>query len=244
MKKDIRDHEIENLLSSCRVVPGRSLEDRILQDARSLPTSDQKMPAVRPTWHKTMALLAACLILMFSSFFTVTTLAYEDYMQVYIDVNPSVALSLNRFGKVVDFFCINEDAEKLFRGKSYKGARAEDAMEEIMTTLNEAAYLNNAEMLITAYCKNEKQALKMQDKLENKANQVKDNQNYALTICHGSFTKEEKEEAKLSGISPAKYHLIREIVAHDNSYTLEELAGWSVKQLKHLLERLLTGKFH
>ncbi len=231
------DNNIEKLLSECKVKPSADLREKILSDAE-FPAEEVKSAFVSFRPRKWMYAVAVCCFVFIISIFSFLGFANEDYMQVYVDVNPSISLSVNRFGKVVNTNAVNDDAEAMLGNINFNGMNADDAMEEILILLGNEGYLDDAELFITTKCKNEKQAAKMQEKLHARSENVKHEKNFNCQINQGHFSEEEKEYAKEHGISPVKYNIILQIIEKDDSYTVDSLKDKAMKELKDILKSL------
>lgn len=177
--------------------------------------------------------LTACLLLMVLISGTAVGIGVEEYQTVYVDVNPSVELSVNRLGIVNDVEYINDDAENALKDVKIKGKSAENALEAIINAYGEDGYFDEkAELYISATGKKEKNTDKLLEGLAKKAEQVKGNKKYTINTI--KLTEQEKEDARASGISAGKYKVICEIIEGDSSYTVEELKDMSMSELKKL----------
>ncbi|MBQ9714517.1 MAG: hypothetical protein IJV83_04260 [Clostridia bacterium] len=164
----------------------------------------------------------------------------QDYHTVYIDVNPSVALEVNLFGRVNGVEYVNEDASEALSGIKLKGKSVEDALEKVINAYAEAGYFEEeAELFISAISKNSKKTDKLLKKLAKRAEKVKGDKKYNVNTA--KLTKEEKESAKEQGISAGKYKLIKEIMAADSTYTVDDLKDKAMKELKDILKKIEKG---
>ena len=179
--------------------------------------------------------LAACFMMvavMLGGFLGVYS---EAYQTVYIDVNPSVAIELNRFEKVTGVEYLNEDARAALEGVNLRGYAAEDAVAAVIDAYDSAGYFEGeAELYISADPGKNKNAAKLLEKLCKCAEEQKGNKNYSVN--KGGFTAEDKENAKEEGLSPAKYSLINEILEINSQYTFDELKDMKMSELKKLVQ--------
>ena len=178
--------------------------------------------------------IAACFLFAFILIGGFFGLRNEDYQTVYIDVNPSVALHLNRFGKVSEVEYINEDARDALDGVKLKGLAAEDALEKMIEAYDDAGYFENgAEIYISAVSEKNKNYDKLLEKMQERAEKVKGERGYSVNVS--KLSAEDRNEAKEYDISPGKYHIIEQIIERNPSYTVEELKDMSMAELKKLL---------
>lgn len=88
-------------------------------------------------------LAAACLLLVLfgGSFFAYIWFSVKAILS--IEVNPSVALSINRYERVIDARAMNSDGDDLLDELSLKGLKLETAMDALMGAMNRKGYLQD-----------------------------------------------------------------------------------------------------
>ena len=177
--------------------------------------------------------VAACLVIMLTIFGGAWGLKSEHYQTVYIDVNPSVAVMLNRFGSVSGVECLNDDAKEILNDTNLEGKSAEEALEIIIDTYATQGYFEKeADILISA----EQGEDELVNRLKQHAEAIKGNKKYKVSTQF--LSQEEKEAAKDAGISPGKYRIISQIVELSSDYTVAELEGLSMSELNKLYKSL------
>lgn len=106
----------------------------------------RQMPAVRPRRRGLSAALAACAAALALA---VGLYGYLQYFQIYsvvdLTINPSFALKLNRQDEVREIEALNDDAEELLEGRSYRGWDLETAVGTLLDELTAKGYLDSAE---------------------------------------------------------------------------------------------------
>ena len=140
MKGDERmtDHEFVTLYKdSSELTPPFELKSKIL--TRMSEEMEQKQ-ARRKAFSlgmltKRLMPIAACFVFVFILIGGMLGLGNENYQTVYIDVNPSVALNVNRFGKVIGVEYLNADAKEALNGIKLKGLSAEEALEKMIKSV-------------------------------------------------------------------------------------------------------------
>ena len=229
----------ELFTKSKELAPRAELKNEILKKAQEemsakAPTNENKRSRF-PSFKRMVAPIAACFVLAFLAIGVLVGLNGENYQTVYIDVNPSVSLEINRFGKISAVNYINEDAQIALDGISLKGKKAEAALEKIISAYDKAGYFSdNAELNISAVKKN-KRTDKLLDRLAEHAEKIKGNKKYTVNVS--KLTEDEREEAKEYGISPGKYKVISGIIEANPEYTVEDLKDKSMAELKNLLPK-------
>lgn len=105
---------------------------------------DDILPRQYPRQKRVLPrLAAACLLLVLfgGSFFAYTWFSVKAILS--IEVNPSVALSINRYERVIDARAMNSDGDDLLDELSLKGLKLETAMDALMGAMNRKGYLQD-----------------------------------------------------------------------------------------------------
>lgn len=182
-------------------------------------------------------------VLIFFSLGVVSFFGYmnSDYMTVYLDINPSIAITVNRFEKVKSIEFINQDAKVLFENYRAKGKPLEQVINEFLEK-----YLQKTERLeedavlyLSAYCKNNSKSEEILKRLKTKASQVLKDKNADIPIEELKITKQERNQAKDKQISPVKLKLIEQILKVSDEHAEEQLQNMSIGELKKLLNDLI-----
>ena len=233
------DKDFEKLFKQSEVItPRADLREEILAKAKQeMETSaigkEKKSSRIFPLARKLMP-IAACFVFILILIGGMLGLGNENYQTVYIDVNPSVALNINRFGKVSSVEYLNEDAKEALDGIKLKGLSAEDALEKMINAYDDAGYFgNDAEIYISAVSEKNKNYDKLLSKMQERAEKVKGERGYSINV--NKLTAEDRTEAKEYDISPGKYRVISEIIEKHPNYTVEDLKDKSMAELKDML---------
>lgn len=156
-----------------------------------------------------------------------------DY--VTLDINPSVELGVNIFGKVVDVNSFNEDGTNLTENLDLKGDTVDKALTELVKEATDQGYLteeSNNSVMVTVATKDEDDASDLQKLAEDAVTKELKNENLTNTeVIAQTVTKERQQEAKMMGISPGKVLLIQKLKAFNNDVKLEDYANKSVKEI-------------
>ena len=128
----MRNKAFERLYQqSAELTPRDELKNDILTQAKqelslhrvrdeSKKSAKRALRRRRKIWAPLLACFAAIAIIL-STFFGFYN---ENYQTVYVDVNPSVALEINRFGQVNEVEYLNEDAKIALKGVKLKCKKA------------------------------------------------------------------------------------------------------------------------
>lgn len=236
--------KIEKLLrDSAEMTPSPTHKQELLERAKTIAPEPVTV-TVRSTPKKRLfprrlvtAAIALCLLL------TLTVGSFgvygENYQSVYLDINPSIELVINRFNTVNKVICHNDDAKAICKKLPLKGKSLEDGITLVLDALYEGEYLKDgAELYITTSAKKKDKSEKLLEKLTEKLEKHADKKGYQAKVITKALSKDEIAATKDKGISPAKYQLITAILESSPDYTEESLAKKSMKELRELLESL------
>lgn len=195
----------------------------------------KKTPSFRNITKRLMPIVA-CFVFIFILIGGMLGLNNENYQTVYIDVNPSVALHVNRFGNVSGIEYLNEDAKEALGEIEFRGISVEEALEKMIDAYDDVGYFkDNAEIYISAVSEKNKKVDKLLERLSKKAEKIKGNRGYSVNVS--KLTDEERVKAEEYGISPGKYRLISQIIEKYPEYTIDNLKYKSMAELKDILSK-------
>ena len=143
--RKLTDQEVEYMLAKAVV---QQVPD-IYQQASSAPITPltvvdeivpRQFPQRRLHWQR---LAAACVLLVLCAGGIFSWLWFSTKAVVSIDVNPSVALSLNRFEYVIDTQAGNTDGAEVLDDLSLKNLKLSTALDALMGAMSRKGYLDN-----------------------------------------------------------------------------------------------------
>ena len=167
----------------------------------------------------------------------------ENFQTIYIDVNPSIALKLNRFDRVIGVEFLNDDAKNLLSDVKLVGADATSAVQTVISACDSAGYVKeDSQIYISASAKEEQKSEKLLKKLKDSAENMRDEKDETYSVNTYNAKKGEKKEFEKESLSPAKYNIIKEIIEEEDDYRLEDLKGKSMTEL-HKIKNRHNGDF-
>lgn len=143
--RKLTDQEVEYMLAKAVV---QQVPD-IYQQASSAPITPltvvdeivpRQFPQRRLRWQR---LAAACVLLVLCAGGIFSWLWFSTLAVVSIDVNPSVALSLNRFEYVIDTQAGNTDGADVLDDLSLKNLKLSTALDALMGAMSRKGYLTD-----------------------------------------------------------------------------------------------------
>lgn len=247
------DKDIEKMLADCDGLDMSHIKkDDILAKAKqemyfnpnTVENKNTKSSFPLLFTKKRLVPIIAGVALAFTLFIGTIGLYNENFQTVYIDINPSVALKLNRFERVIGVEFLNEDAKILLSDTKLIGCNAQDALETVIEACDSAGYVkNDSEIYISASSKEEKNAEKLLQKLKGHAEGMHKEQNETYSVNTYNTKKGEKKDFEKESLSPAKYNLIHEIIDEDGKYELEDLKHKPMNELQKIKHSLDDDDF-
>ncbi|MDR1538003.1 MAG: 1,4-alpha-glucan branching protein [Clostridiales bacterium] len=172
----------------------------------------------------------------FNSYFT--TMAFLDF-----DVNPSIELSVNCFGRVIEAYAYNNDGGQILSKVSLRHKTYQDATRLIIDTIAIDGYLRDEAMisvtLQTADPNKESQMLA--DVESNMAAAVSEHHIAPLTEVF-PVSVEVRNEAHRQDISPAKYLAILELQKVDPAATVDSCRDHTIGEIRELAQEHHVGE--
>lgn len=236
--------DIEKMLNECDGLDMSHIKkDNILAKAKqemyfnteSVEKKKEKSSFALFFAKKRFVSVLAGMALMFALFVGMIGLYNENFQTVYIDINPSVALKLNRFERVIDVEYLNDDAKALLSNTKLVGYDAQKALEMVITACDSAGYVkNDSQIYLSASAKEDKQSEKLLVKLKGCAETMRENHEETYAVNTYNAKKSEKKEFEKESLSPAKYKVIKEIIEEDDDFKIEELKKKTMDELNKI----------
>jgi hypothetical protein len=157
-----------------------------------------------------VAAAAVALVVMGAGSYAYAT----PYYYLSLDVNPSVQMEANVFGKVISLEAANDDGVAIVDGKQYKNKSADKVMAEIVERIGEEGYLDSGDndLLIAAASKDEKKATIMANKLAKAAEKEMKKNGFKNDIITDHYGYDMVQQAKAYGMTPGKYNLVTHVL--------------------------------
>jgi hypothetical protein len=198
--------------------------------------SKVKSPAPRRSAAARRFAVAACALLLLIGC-PIGALAYYKTPTSYlsIDINPSVELGINAFGKVVTATAYNEDGETILQGQDVVNMDVKDAVNILITSASQHGFIledGSTIISIISETNNEKNAEELVDTAEEGAEAAMDSEGSSAAIQKDNISLERRDEARELGISPGKLNLIQKLQELDPTITVEQYKDVSVTEIQ------------
>lgn len=205
-------------------------DDALLEKtAAYLQSQRGKRSNVRRFPHtlRRMAAFAAMLVLVVGVFSY--TMLFTAIAHVSIDVNPSVELTLNRMNRVIGTFAFNDDGERILGELNLNGKRYDEAVALLVSALDAQGYLSDDALVsATVQTANNDREQSLCDTLLQSLGAVPN----TAEIEVFPVSSQVLEEAHGCHMTPAKYLAIQELLAVDDTATLEEYSDSNIRQIR------------
>lgn len=201
-------------------------------DAWFLDGTKQKRKRPLRRYMRWTALAAACFAIVFISWFQ---LFHMTDATVYLDVNPSVSVDVNRMGRVLDAAADNEDGRLILDQMNLKNADIDGAMNALLASMVRHGYLSRTQntLLLSVSGRNEKRAEALRQRISSDAEQA-----LSALLGQGIILEQNvdpddaaEEISEHYGITPGKAALILKLLKDQPSWDLKELAGMPMADL-------------
>lgn len=161
--------------------------------------------------------------------------ASEAAAIIGLDVNPSIQLSVDDDGKVIEASAVNKDGEKILDDMSLAGTDMKVAANAIVGSMLQQGFLNDISnsILVSVQAKDSAKGTSLQEELSSSLNQYLGS--YALSAAvMGQCITDDSEItafAAENGISEGKAYLIKTLAASDSRLTEAGLLKLSTQEL-------------
>ena len=142
-----------------------------------------------------------------------------------LDINPSVELGVNAFGKVVSAMAYNSDGATILDGKNLFGSDVKNAVNLLVKSAAQKGFVaedGSTVIAVTSETDNSTTAADLQDSAEQGADAAIKSEGDTASVVKENVALERREEAQELGITPGKLNLIQKLQALDSSITVDE----------------------
>ncbi len=169
------------------------------------------------SWVKVRAAhLAAALLVMLSISAGGTAYAfYTPASYVSLDINPSLLLDINYFGRVINVHPVNKEAEELVQGLDVKYLEVDEAVVNIVKKASSAGYLDNPDtnaVLITASVKHPEKFNRTAQNILKETEEITGSRGATVTIEVDNFSQAQLQKAREYNTTPGKIRMIEKYI--------------------------------
>lgn len=167
---------------------------------------------VRPRRIRKYLLAAACLVLIM----TVGGIGLyaRPVSYISIDVNPSIELGVNRFGRVVSEVAYNVDGENILEHVKLKNMAYDKAIDKLLKSEDYAVFLTEGSHLVFTVISDDSDAILRVISENERSGKYRVSSYSSDMAC--------REEAHQQEMSFGKYRACQELAQYDETVTMEE----------------------
>jgi hypothetical protein len=161
-----------------------------------------------------------------------------------LDINPSVELGINAFGKVVSVSAYNEDGKTILEGQDVINSDVEDAVSTLVTSAAEEGFIaddGSTVIAVTSETDNEKAGEDLETAAEDGANAAIEESGETAEVLKENVALARRDEARALGITPGKLNLIQKLQALDPAITVDEYKDAKVTEIQKKFVELKNG---
>ncbi len=198
-------------------------------------------PKSYPAYKRLVTVAACFLACIFLS--TGVYAYYTPYSYVSVDINPSIAMSLNRFQRVISVDAITEDAAELIKDAgSLKNQEIDKALSQLIKSASDKGYIDaKAEnrVMVVVSAKDPKQENKLAGTVSKAASKELSKVNKSSEVTVAKTSVESYKEAVSNKVSPGREILEDKLKKVNPGIKDEEVKNMTVKEA---MERINEGK--
>ena len=203
----------------------------------------ERKPEKKKTPWGAFGALAAALLLVLGLGFGAKLISARDpdpAARIMIDVNPSIALLLDRSDRVISAEAKNDDGAKVLADMDLAGTDVKVALNAIVGAMLRQGYLSELanSVLITVDSADEGRGLRLRDSLSADARDYLQSSGFDCSVLSQVLESGgDSAAAEEYGVSPGKALLIARLAAANPRYDIKGLSALSIHELSLLLER-------
>ncbi len=231
----MKKNDIEKMLRKNKeLVPSKTLKNKVYDASLQVISVEDSIQNKKLFAKKTPFIMITTVMLIFFSVLMAIRISNEGYYTVYIDVNPSIEIIVNRFDYIVDVNYLNNEHFNI----DVKKENIENTLKNILDRFKTEGYLENKEMIISLVSKDTSNSEEVLNNIKERVNDYIIEKGEKVSIEGRIHTEEEKEAAAEYNLSPAKYKIIEYLLKLEKTYTLEKLKNMSIEMLAEILNDL------
>ena len=151
-----------------------------------------------------------------------------------LDINPSVELGVNAFGKVVSATAYNNDGKTILVGQDVINSGVKDAVNTLVKSAAQKGFIakdGSTVIAVTSETDSSSTAVKMQDAAKQGADIAVKSEGDTATVQKENVALARRDEARKLVITPGKLNLIQKLQALDPSITIDQYKDATVTDI-------------
>ncbi len=187
---------------------------------------------------KVVGTLAACFLICIVS---VMVLYMQSNAAIYLDVNPSVEVKINRFDRVLSAKASNDDGSVILEDMELKNVKLDVAMNAILGSMVKHGYLTDtaSTVLVSVECDDQKRADQLRIQVSSRIEEDMGSMLQSGTVLSQKVTTDDDlvTLADRFGMTKGKAALLRRLASENPGLVFEQMAKLSMSELEDFLEQ-------
>ncbi|MFT8315981.1 MAG: hypothetical protein ABF633_17290 [Clostridium sp.] len=190
---------------------------------------------------KRLAIVTCCLVVLLT--LGVGSGAYGYYQTpvsyLSLDINPSVELGINTFGRVVKAEGYNNDGKKILNGVNVKGFDVTTAVDILVKSAVNNGYIakdGSSVISLTSETDDKNTATNLETEAETGANEALTDNGEKAEVLKDNVALARRDEARKLGITPGKLNLIQKLQRVDQTATVDQYKNAAVKDIMKAIQ--------
>ena len=227
--------KLNDIMAACGLEDAQPTETLKFEE-RTVTASQQTKKPARKSLYKTVGSLAAVLCLCIVGTMMFKGGSSPDVAAIIgLDVNPSIEISVDDSGKVLEASAVNEDGNSILDGMDLSGCDMKIAANAIVGSMFQQGYITDTtnSILVSVHAKDSAKGASMQEELSSSLNQYLGSYSVSTAVMGQCITDDDAIEdfAEANGISEGKAYLIKKLLASDSKLTEAALLKLSTQEL-------------
>jgi hypothetical protein len=219
------------------ILAGNQLKNKTevyLMNNLSTITADPKLIRGKSMTMKRAIAVACAAVLVCGT--SIGAFAYYNTPTSYLslDINPSVELGVNPFGKVVSAMAYNNDGKTILNGYNVYGLEVKSAINTLVKSAAQNGFVakdGSTVIAVTSETDDSSTAVNLEDAAAQGADAAVKSEGDTATIQKENVAIERRDEARKLGITPGKLNLIQKLQALDPTITVDQYKDAKVKDI-------------
>lgn len=124
---------------------------------------------------------------------------------IYLDVNPSIAIGMDKNKHITEVKPLNKSALKVLGGKSYKNEQVDEFVEHFLDEAKQQGFLHPKDQIVLSGYNDEETSVRTLQEIETMIDEESKEEKLELLVHTLTMPKSVKKKADETGLSPAKY---------------------------------------
>lgn len=190
---------------------------------------------------KKLAIATCCLVVLLTLGGGSGVYGYYQTPVSYLslDINPSVELGINVFGRVVKAEGYNNDGKNILNGINVKGSDVTTAVDTLVKSAVKNGYIaedGSSVISLTSETDDKNTATNLEIEAETGANEALTTSGEKAEVLKDNVALARRDEARKLGITPGKLNLIEKLQKVDKAATVDQYKDATVKDIMKAIQ--------